>query len=106
VDDLRTVEQAAQQARDRARQLRENAEGLLARRDELRGRLNAYRAKAAARGQAEHPDLTTRYAQARDLLYTAPCDLRASTRSVHAYQQTLAAILASATTSDDDGRPR
>ena len=106
VDDLRTVEQAAQQARDRARQLRENAEGLLARRDELRGRLNAYRAKAAARGQAEHLDLTTKYAQARDLLYTAPCDLRASTRSVHAYQQTLAAILASATTSDDDGRPR
>jgi DNA repair exonuclease SbcCD ATPase subunit len=100
VDDLHTVEQSARQARERARQLRENAEGLLARRDELRGRLNAYRAKAAARGLAEHPELTTGYAQARDLLFTAPCDLRASTRSVHGYQQTLAAILSSESSFD------
>jgi len=88
-------------------------------RNELRGRLNAYRAKAAARGLAEHPELTTRYARARDLLFTAPCDLRASTRSVHGYQQTLAAILSSESsfdsakdstgandsTNDDEGRP-
>jgi hypothetical protein len=111
VDDLRVVEQATQQARDRARQLRALAEGLLARRTELRGRLDAYRAKAAARGLAEHAELTAEYARARELLYTAPCDLRASTRSVHAYQQTLAAVLATSATSkvtpsDDEGRPQ
>jgi hypothetical protein len=111
VDDLRLVEQATQQARDRASQLRALAEGLLARRTELRGRLDAYRAKAAARGLAEHAELTAEYARARELLYTAPCDLRASTRSVHAYQQTLAAVLATSATSnvtpsDDEGRPR
>jgi hypothetical protein len=102
VDDLHTVEQSARQAHERTRQQADNAGGLLARRDELRGRLAAYRAKAAARGLAEHPDLTTQYARARELLFTAPCDLRTSTRAVHDYQQTLAAILASATT--EDGR--
>ena len=30
--------------------------------------------------------------RARDLLYTAPCDLRAATRAVFAYQQALAAL--------------
>lgn len=102
IDDLHSVEQSARQARDRARQQAGNADALLARRDELRGRLAAYRAKAAARGLAEDPDLTIAYARARELLFTAPCDLRAATRCVHDYQQTLAAILASATT--DDGR--
>jgi hypothetical protein len=101
-DDLVAVERAAAQARDRAAELRQLAEGLLARRDELRGRLSAYRAKAAARGLAEHPDLTELHAQARALLYAAPCDLRASTRSVHAYQQKLAEVLAQGTRSDVD----
>lgn len=97
-EDLRAVEQATVLARDQARARHELAEGLLARRDELRGRLDAYRAKAAARGLAEHADLTARYAQARALLFTAPCDLRASTRAVHAYQQALVAVLATTTT--------
>lgn len=101
-DDLVAVERAAAQARHRAAELRQLAEGLLARRDELRGRLSAYRAKAAARGLAEHPDLTELHAQARALLYAAPCDLRASTRSVHAYQQKLAEVLAQGSRSDVD----
>jgi hypothetical protein len=70
------------------------AEGLLARRTELRGRLEAYRAKAAARGLAEHDDLSTLYTRAHELLFTAPCDLRASTRALHAYQHALASVLA------------
>ncbi len=63
--------------------------GLLARRAELRGRLEAYRAKAVARGLAEDARLAGLFAQAHDLLYTAPCDLRAATRAVHAYQTSL-----------------
>ena len=93
--DLSTVEASAARARDRALELTRAADGLLDRRDELRGRLEAYRAKAAARGFAEHEALSGCYTRAHDLLFTAPCDLRASTRAVHEYQQTLASVLGS-----------
>jgi hypothetical protein len=92
-DALTTAERSAYQARDRAGQLREVADGLVARRDELRGRLDAYRAKASAKGLGEHGELTARYDDAHALLFTAPCDLRAATRAVRAYQQTLASLL-------------
>ncbi|RKR85989.1 hypothetical protein BDK92_0207 [Micromonospora pisi] len=65
------------------------ADGLIGRRDELRGRLEAYRAKAVRLGRAEEPRLTGLHSTARDLLWTAPCDLRAATRAVYAYQQAL-----------------
>ncbi len=48
----------------------------LAVRAELRGRLDAYRAKVARLGMAEDPLLIERYDQARRLLWSAPCDLR------------------------------
>jgi hypothetical protein len=89
-DDLSTVEQSASQARERAETERGLAEDLLARRDELRGRLEAYRAKAVARGRAEDDRLARLFSQAQQLLYSAPCDLRAATRAVHAYQSVLA----------------
>jgi hypothetical protein len=91
VDDADNLERAATRARQRADELREAADGLLARRDELRGRLEAYRAKAASLGYAEHEGLTALHTRARELLYTAPCDLRAATRATFAYQQALAA---------------
>jgi len=91
---MSTVEASAGTARERAHEMISVAEGLLARRTELRGRLEAYRAKAASRGLAEHDDLSTVYTRAHDLLFTAPCDLRASTRAVHAYQHALASVLA------------
>jgi hypothetical protein len=90
---LAVAEQAAHRARDRAAELRGVADGLLARRDELRGRLDAYRAKASAKGFGEHSELTARYDDAHTLLFTAPCDLRGATRAVLAYQQILAALL-------------
>ncbi|MEV4516723.1 hypothetical protein AB0K00_48200 [Dactylosporangium sp. NPDC049525] len=65
------------------------ATGLLDRREELRGRLEAYRAKAVRLDRVEEPDLIERYRAARDLLWAAPCDLRAATRAVFAYQQAL-----------------
>ncbi len=92
VDTLSTVESSARRALERAGQLRANADALVARRDELRGRLDAYRAKAAARGLVEAPRLVTLYDTARGLLYTAPCDLRAATRALHDFQQALAEL--------------
>jgi len=58
--------------------------GLLARRDELRGLLDAYRAKAARLGAIE--DLATLHDAARDLLWTAPCDLDVAEQAVLRYQ--------------------
>lgn len=59
----------------------------LSRRDELRGLLGAYQAKAARLGAAEDPGLTERYNYARGLLWTAPCDLGAAADAVTVYQQ-------------------
>ena len=61
--------------------------GLLDRRLELRGRLDAYRAKAERLGLAENLDLAAVHTQAYDLLYTSPTDLAAATRAVNRYQQ-------------------
>ena len=66
--------------------------GVLSRRDELRGLLGAYRAKAARLGAAEDPALTERYDRARGLLWTAPCDLSAAADAVTGYQQAVLAL--------------
>lgn len=73
------------------RDLEGSAAALLGRREELRGRLGAYKAKAARLGVAEDAVLTERYAQARDLLWTAPCDLAAAEAAVTGYQQAILA---------------
>jgi hypothetical protein len=80
-------------ATQRAAELRAAADGLLDRRAELRGRLDAYRAKAARLGYAEHPDLSTLHREAKELLYTSPCDLAAATRAVAGYQRSLAELI-------------
>jgi hypothetical protein len=66
--------------------------GLLSRRDELRGLLDAYKAKAARLGAVEDLDLAVRYDQARELLWTAPCDLDAAADAVSRFQQAVLAI--------------
>lgn len=91
--DLSTVEASAHRAAERAAELRGLADGLVDRRDELRGRLSAYREKAARHGLAEDESLTERHERARALLYTAPCDLRAATRAVYEYQRALSELL-------------
>ena len=95
-DELAGLERTIRQALARAEELRSAADGLLARRDELRGRLDAYRAKAARSGFAEEAGLTDRYQSAHDLLHTAPCRLPAATQAVHAYQQALNDLIAAA----------
>jgi hypothetical protein len=63
--------------------------GLLDRRAELRGRLGALRAKAGARGRSEDLALDALHTRARELLWSAPCDLAAATVAVRAYQRGL-----------------
>lgn len=62
--------------------------GLLAR-DELRGVLTAYEAKAQALGLAEDVELDELYAAAREELYSAPCDLAVAEQLVLAYQRAI-----------------
>jgi hypothetical protein len=64
----------------------------MAKRDELRGLLGAYKAKAARLGAVEDPGLAERYDQARDLLWTAPCDLAAAAAAVAGYQQAVLGV--------------
>jgi len=66
--------------------------GLVERREELRGRLAAYRVRAARFGAAEDPGLEAYYRAARDLLWSKPCDLAASTRALAAYQKAVLAL--------------
>ena len=65
---------------------------LVSRRDELRGLLGAYQAKAARFGAAEDPALVERYDRAHGLLWTAPCDLDAAEQAVTGYQQAVLAL--------------
>jgi hypothetical protein len=59
----------------------------LAARNELRGRLDAYRAKANAFGLLEDPSADDLYNQARTILFTAPTDLAVAVSIVDRYQK-------------------
>jgi hypothetical protein len=56
------------------------------RRDELRGLLDAYEAKAAASGSAADPDVERLYQKARAALAARPCDLDAAGTAVDVYR--------------------
>jgi len=88
-DEMSIVERSVAEAKQRTAHLHEAAAGLLDRRTELRGRLDAYRARAGRMGLVEHEELTAKHRAAQDLLYTSPCDLPAATRAVVAYQRYL-----------------
>lgn len=62
----------------------------IAERNELRGRLEAYRAKANRLGRVEDAALADTYEQAHRLLFSAPIDLGAAAELVARYQQALA----------------
>jgi hypothetical protein len=64
----------------------------MAKRDELRGLLGAYKAKAARLGAVEDTGLAERYDRAHDLLWTAPCDLAAAEAAVAGYQQAVLGV--------------
>ncbi|MFF1275720.1 hypothetical protein ACFVZC_20305 [Streptomyces marokkonensis] len=84
---LESLEQKAEDELLRARESLTAVTAPLAVRAELRGRLDAYKAKVARHGLAEDPLLVERYEKARRMLWSAPCDLRAAEQAVLRYQQ-------------------
>jgi hypothetical protein len=63
-----------------------DARAALDRRDQLRGRLAGYRAKAGRLGIDERTEVAAAYRVARDQLWRAPCDLDAAAEAVWRYQ--------------------
>jgi hypothetical protein len=90
--ELDLIERELAEATARFRDAEQALTGAIARRDELRGLLDAYQAKAARLGAAEDPALTERYERAHGLLWTAPCDLAAAADAVTGYQQAVLAL--------------
>ncbi|MEE2039643.1 hypothetical protein Q8791_20705 [Nocardiopsis sp. CT-R113] len=86
---LGELQRAVHEAADAARDREGNLTGLLERRAELRGRLDAYRARAVRLGLAENEHLAELHGQAHWELWTAPCDLRAATVALSSYLRTL-----------------
>ncbi|MEU1461573.1 hypothetical protein ABZ467_12940 [Streptomyces sp. NPDC005727] len=90
---LESLEQKADDELLRARESLTAVTAPLAVRAELRGRLDAYRAKTTRNGLAEDPLLVERYDAARRMLWSAPCDLRVAEQAVLRYQQAAAELL-------------
>ncbi|MEU6509075.1 hypothetical protein [Streptomyces sp. NPDC046942] len=91
---LESLEEKAEDELLRARESLTAVTAPLAVRAELRGRLDAYKAKVARHGLAEDPFLVERYDAARRMLWSAPCDLRVAEQAVLRYQQLAADLLA------------
>lgn len=90
-DELPEFEREAASTIERVLVERDAIGSLLARRDELRGRLGAYQAKAAGIGHSEDRELERLFDAAHELLWTAPCNLAAATRALARYQQAVSA---------------
>jgi hypothetical protein len=75
----------------------------LARRDELRGLLHAYRDKAGESGFAEHPDLEPLFREAERELWSAPCDVERGLTLVDAYCHAVNEMIAVARAGRDRG---
>ncbi|MER6028373.1 hypothetical protein [Streptomyces sp. NPDC001851] len=98
---LESLEQKAEDELLRARESLTAVTAPLAVRAELRGRLDAYKAKVARHGLAEDPFLVERYDAARRMLWSAPCDLRVAEQAVLRYQQLAAELLGGAGAPED-----
>ncbi|MEU4350932.1 hypothetical protein [Streptomyces sp. NPDC023838] len=90
---LESLEREAEDELLRARESLTAVTAPLAVRAELRGRLDAYKAKVARHGMAEDPLLIERYDAARRMLWSAPCDLRVAEEAVLRYQRAAAEML-------------
>ncbi|KUL52796.1 MULTISPECIES: hypothetical protein [unclassified Streptomyces] len=91
---LESLEEKAEEELLRARESLTAVTAPLAVRAELRGRLDAYKAKVARHGHAEDPLLIERYDAARRMLWSAPCDLRVAEEAVLRYQRAAAELFA------------
>lgn len=90
---LESLEEKAEDELLRARESLTAVTAPLAVRAELRGRLDAYKAKVARHGLAEDPFLVERYDAARRMLWSAPCDLRVAEQAVLRYQRAAAELI-------------
>ncbi|MFD5163386.1 hypothetical protein ACFWMJ_35955 [Streptomyces hawaiiensis] len=102
---LESLEQRAEDELLRARESLTAVTAPLAVRAELRGRLDAYKAKVARHGLAEDTLLVERYEKARRMLWSAPCDLRAAEQAVLRYQHAAAELLGGGPRVPDQGVP-
>jgi chromosome segregation ATPase len=90
--ELEAVQQQAAAAAKSCRDAQAEALALLERRNELRGLLDAYRARAGKIGAAEDTELDVLERRAREVLWSAPCDLAAAADAVTSYQQAVITI--------------
>ncbi|MYV97172.1 hypothetical protein [Streptomyces sp. SID3343] len=89
--ELSELENDAEEARERLQATRAHIDAPLAKRDELRGLVQSYRAMASRGGHAELGPLESLYVHAKDLLWRAPCELDVATRVVTRYQEAVIA---------------
>ncbi|MFG2677424.1 hypothetical protein [Streptomyces sp. NPDC048392] len=102
---LESLEEKAEDELLRARESLTAVTAPLAVRAELRGRLDAYKAKMARLGHAEDPELAEKYERARRMLWSAPCDLRVAEQAVLRYQHAAAELLGTARRVPGQGGP-
>ncbi|WLW54929.1 hypothetical protein [Streptomyces sp. YU58] len=100
---LESLEQKAEDELLRARESLTAVTAPLAVRAELRGRLDAYKAKVSRHGLAEDSLLVERYDAARRMLWSAPCDLRVAEQAVLRYQHAAAELLRAPRVPKQDG---
>jgi hypothetical protein len=84
---LDSLEERAEDELERARASLSAVTAPLAVRAQLRGQLDACRARVARDGMAQDPVLAERYDAARRILWSAPCDLRAAEDALLRYRQ-------------------
>ena len=90
-EQIRLVTERLPRAEEAARLVTGNANALVDRRAELRGRFAAYSSKAARTGVIETPQVADGAERTRKLLWQAPCDLPAATRALSRFQQDISA---------------
>jgi len=86
---LRNWRKAAQECAAREKNVCTANRAPVEERDELRGRLQAMKAKARAYGVAEQDTMSELARQAEELLYTRPTNLKHAAAAVIAYEKTL-----------------
>jgi hypothetical protein len=84
--DVANVQMRAQTLLTEARHIAEESRAPIKARNQLRGRLDAYRAKAQRIGRLEDSKASRAYDRAHRALYTAPTDLVTATDLVERYQ--------------------
>ncbi|WP_082106720.1 MULTISPECIES: trypsin-like peptidase domain-containing protein [Micromonospora] len=87
LEHLAAMEQGTDRALHEVTVLRRELTARATEHQQLRGLLDAHRARAVAGGLTEHRGTGRSYRRAHDLLWAGPCDLTDATDAVHAYAE-------------------